>query len=275
MSITHRLEMIERESSDISIAWTNLKYETRSVFGKCKVILRGLTGHCRYGTVNGLLGPSGAGKTTLLNCLNGKLQSGLSSQCSIYLNHNEPNEPLIRFIQQHVHETMFALLTVRQTLSYAYRFKNKHAQYKHFEKHLQQVLPQLLLDPAILEQRLQVCSGGEIKRIAIAQELMSIKEREAKEAHEKEEHEAKSKSKLTVAQVQSDASDPNQGTLATDEAAVSAVVDEPMSSIDTEAPNGTSVTISMAQAAAEETSSLGKVNLPVVCGWLVGRQVWM
>ena len=166
--------MIERESSDISIAWTNLKYETRSVFGKCKVILRGLTGHCRYGTVNGLLGPSGAGKTTLLNCLNGKLQSGLSSQCSIYLNHNEPNEPLIRFIQQHVHETMFPVLTVRQTLAYAYRFKNKHVQYKHFEEHLQQVLPQLLLDPAILEQRLQVCSGGQIKRIAIAQELMSV-----------------------------------------------------------------------------------------------------
>ena len=135
MSITNQLEMIERESSDISIAWTNLKYETRSVFGKCKVILRGLTGHCRYGTVNGLLGPSGAGKTTLLNCLNGQLQSGLSEQCSIYLNHNQPKQALIRFIQQHVHETMFPVLTVRQTLAYAYRFKNKHVQYKHFEEH--------------------------------------------------------------------------------------------------------------------------------------------
>ncbi|XP_046916133.2 uncharacterized protein LOC124496639 isoform X1 [Dermatophagoides farinae] len=167
------------QNQNVSIAWKNLRYEVNTRFigvGGRKVILKRLNGHLEYNSLNGFLGPSGAGKTTLLNCLNGKYQSGLSADSEIYINRRENDKPRIRYIQQHVHETIIGSMTVRQVLYYAFRFNNS---YKHgrseMDKQMTNVLDQLLLDHKVLDRRFDLCSGGEQKRIALAQELMSLK----------------------------------------------------------------------------------------------------
>lgn len=157
---------------DISIAWKNLRYEANHLITGKKIILNRSNGLLKYHSLNGFLGPSGAGKTTLLNCLNGQLRTGLSSDTEIYINKNEKERPSIRFVEQHVHETIIGEMTVRQILNYAFRFKNKNSE--RMVEHINCVLKELILPETILDNRFENCSGGEQKRIAIAQELMSL-----------------------------------------------------------------------------------------------------
>lgn len=164
-----------RLDSEISIGWRNLRYQTNSMCGVNKSILHRLNGHFCYHTLNALMGPSGAGKTTLLNCLTGNIQNGLSSDSEIYLNQMEKSL-VSYFIEQHVHETIVARMTVGETFRYAYRFKNcgqKSA--KPMNEYICEIVRELMLDELVLGRHFQDCSGGEQKRIAIGQELMSLK----------------------------------------------------------------------------------------------------
>ncbi|XP_075680900.1 uncharacterized protein LOC113790209 [Dermatophagoides pteronyssinus] len=163
-------------TQNISLAWRNLSYEASGWFGKGKKsILKRLNGHVTYGSMNAFLGPSGAGKTTMLNCLNGTLRNGITSDSEIYLNQAEPTQtPIIRFVEQHIHETIIARMTVREILHYAFRFKNPMSKWNQMDKHIRSVLSELLLDETILNNHFEKCSGGEQRRIAIAQELMSL-----------------------------------------------------------------------------------------------------
>ncbi|OTF84021.1 hypothetical protein BLA29_003477, partial [Euroglyphus maynei] len=162
--------------SNISIAWRNLNYEAKNLFYNRKLILRQLNGHLNYQSLNGFLGPSGAGKTTLLNCLNGTLRSGITSNSEIYLNPKEQQAPVIRMIEQNIHETILSQMTIRQVLYYAFRFKNDSRHFSMMDRHIKNVLSELLLDESILDNRFELCSGGEQKRVAIAQELMSLQQ---------------------------------------------------------------------------------------------------
>lgn len=169
-------------NSEISLAWRNLRYEVSPHWPwwptqqqqRTKVILRRLNGHVRYQTMTGFMGPSGAGKTTLLNCLNGNIQR-LCSGSEIYVNRVERKIPVCGFIEQHVHETIIGRLTVREILRFAFRFKNSNcSNHRTMDEHIDMTIAELMLDYRCLERRFEQCSGGEQKRIAVAQELMSI-----------------------------------------------------------------------------------------------------
>nr|XP_027202656.1 ABC transporter G family member 2-like [Dermatophagoides pteronyssinus] len=77
-------------------------------------------------------------------------------------------------IEQNIQDMIVGKMTIRQVLQYAFRLKNDRKDFKIINEHIGQIMEELLLDKNILDKRFEQCSGGEQRRIAIAQELMSI-----------------------------------------------------------------------------------------------------
>ena len=191
------------QNQNVSIAWKNLRYEVNEWYidddgsggdrsswigwprRRRKIILRRLNGSLRENSLNALLGPSGAGKTSLIKCLTGNVsKSNITSDTEIYLNRsiidqrctmaNKQQMTLVGSIPQSVHEIVFGSFTVKELLYYAFRFKNPFGQRHQAGQHIRQVMEELMLDSRVLETKFEQCSGGEQRRVAIAQELMSL-----------------------------------------------------------------------------------------------------
>ena len=160
---------------EISIAWRNLRYEVTEWGFRRKPILRRLNGYFESQTLNGLMGPSGAGKSTLLNCLSGTIKDGLCVESEIFLNSAHQHSSVSYFVEQHVHESIVGRMTVGDILRYAFAFKNGPGHSRDTVEHyIGEILQELLLDDQILDRHFERCSGGEQKRIAVAQELMAL-----------------------------------------------------------------------------------------------------
>ena len=73
-----------------------------------------------------------------------------------------------------MHESIVSSMTVGHILHYAYRFKNGGRGREAVASHMDTVMAQLMLPRDLLGRQFGQCSGGEQKRIAIAQELMAL-----------------------------------------------------------------------------------------------------
>ncbi len=82
--------------------------------------------------------------------------------------------PASVFIEQHVHQSIHHCLSVRDILRYAFLFKNHSKNFHLMEDHIASTINKLLLPIDILETDFGKCSGGQQRRIAIAQELMNL-----------------------------------------------------------------------------------------------------
>ena len=171
-------DIIIKNKNEISIAWNNLRFEVSAFSGwtfQRKPILHRLNGFFSCNTLNGLMGPSGSGKSTLLNCLTGNQRKGFGAETEIYLNVKHKTTQLY-FIEQQAHQSIVAHMKVGDIFRYAFKFKNGLNINQHLmEKHIAKIMAELMLPYDLLERSFEQCSGGEQKRIAIGQELMSLR----------------------------------------------------------------------------------------------------
>src|SRR5699024_4055727 len=122
-----------------------------------------------FGTLNALMGTSGAGKTSLLKVLNGRCKTRLSDSIQFYL--CKFTKISTCFITQEVSGHLMPGLTAKQMLVYASRLKNMNFTVDH-EKNALSILNELGLKETV-DTKVERCSGGERKRLALALELTS------------------------------------------------------------------------------------------------------
>lgn len=129
-------------------------------------IIQQISGSFKSGEITAVMGPSGAGKTSLLNFLSRRREDGYTGQLYVDNSHRRVK---INTIPQNDHLPEY--LTVRENLTFASRLKNPHPNYEH-DKYIEKISNLLGLDDC-LDTRTKKISGGQHKRLSIAQELLS------------------------------------------------------------------------------------------------------
>lgn len=128
-------------------------------------VLRNISGRFKSNQLIAIIGPSGCGKTTLLQFLAGNNPSERDKMRIIGL-----DEPKVAFIGQD--DGLLPGLTAQETLVYASRLQNtrRNGKFNH-QEHIRPILSELgLLECA--QRSVTKLSGGQAKRVTIAQELL-------------------------------------------------------------------------------------------------------
>ena len=160
----------------IRIVWKNLTCDVQVTSKRYFLknsektrVLNSMNGQVSSGTMTALMGPSGAGKTTLLNTITNKLRHGLGGDVlfqSSSINWNMR----IGFVPQNNH--LFMQFTVRETLKFASSIMNPNFNCDEHNLKISDVLQSLDINNQA-DQRLGKLSGGQLKRICIATEMIS------------------------------------------------------------------------------------------------------
>ena len=155
----------------LSIAWIDMTLKVdKTFYSEEKLILRGIKGFIRFGTMTALMGPSGAGKTSLLRCLNGMYRDMMTKNSKIYL--SKTNKIRTCFIAQDQREHIVPGLTVNQALLYASKLKNSGKSVNH-RTTINDLMEELAIND-IKNYSVDGCSSGQQKRVVMAMEMTSI-----------------------------------------------------------------------------------------------------
>lgn len=178
-------DLQQNANEHFEIRWSNLSYQVEPKWyqqhwrqpasapagppnsARKTCILNGLNGSVKSGQVTAILGPSGAGKTSLLGCLTGKNKSGVCGSVQVISGRNAPMS--VCTIPQK--DYLLNQLTVRENLWFASRLKHPDAGFDH-DSNIERVLDLLKLETCI-DTKISKISGGQYKRVSIAQELLS------------------------------------------------------------------------------------------------------
>ena len=136
-----------------------------------KIILNNVSGKIEPGQLVALMGPSGAGKSTLLNVLGSRFQQECSGQVLIN------NQPRNKKFKKHIgyvlqHDFLLPNLTVKETLLITanLRLPNTLSK-KEKEQRVDDIIATMGLNTCE-NTMVQLVSGGENKRVSIANELL-------------------------------------------------------------------------------------------------------
>eukprot|EP01068_Selenidium_serpulae_P017910 Selendium_serpulae@DN6418_c0_g1_i3.p1 len=163
----------------VSVVLDNVSYSIRS--GKCKKpvvidILKEIKLCVRPGEMLAIIGPSGSGKTSLLNAMAGRLVSGTVSGNIQYngLTGSTNVKHISNFVMQH--DRLQPLLTVEETLMMSAKLRMKTSTNEERRDRVEKILKDLSL---VSCRKTKVggadkkgISGGQMKRLAIAAELL-------------------------------------------------------------------------------------------------------
>lgn len=168
-TITIELDVMS-DDTGFYVRWNNLSYSVKTSWfqqpfnRQSKTILNNLNGFFLSGELIALMGPSGAGKTTLLECLCLKNKEGVSGDITVV------GKPKIRIAVVPQYDDFLPQFTVTETIFYASRYKNRTYDISH-RNIVRRVIQQLGLE-VCQNNSITRCSGGQKKRVAIAQELV-------------------------------------------------------------------------------------------------------
>ena len=161
-------------SNKVCIAWKDLTLYRHSIWkNKSSVILNAINGWAEFGTLTAVMGPSGSGLTSLLHCLNGL--NGINDR---YLSEESKIYSKVKikstFIDNNEKDFLLMGLTVKQNLLFASKLKNSSIEgvFDH-KSNVERVMSELMISD-VKNNKTELCSGGELKRLAIAMELTAF-----------------------------------------------------------------------------------------------------
>ena len=160
----------------VCIAWNDLTLYRYSIWNNnSSVILNSINGLAEFGTLTAVMGPSGSGLTSLLQCLNGLngiSDSYLSEDSKIYSDRYVKIRS--HFIDNNEKDFLSMGLTVKHNLMYASKLKNSLIEEDVDHKsNVERVMSELMISD-VANNITETCSGGELKRLAIAMELTAV-----------------------------------------------------------------------------------------------------
>lgn len=135
---------------------------------KPKLILNGVDGRIKSGEITAVLGPSGAGKTSLLNCLFGKYRTSIQGSIRVT---GAPSKKHLTVCTIPQSDYLIGYLTTEESLWFASRLKNCEDDFNH-DRNIERVIELLGLQRC-RHTRINKLSGGQYKRVSIAQEMLS------------------------------------------------------------------------------------------------------
>ncbi|EDS38498.1 abc transporter [Culex quinquefasciatus] len=159
-------------AGETKLSFSGISYAIARRHGP-KQVLDQLSGTFRSGRLAAIIGPSGAGKTSLLNVLGGFRTRDVRG--SILINDRELSAGSYRTKVAYNTQQIALLpnITVKETLEFAVDLRTRYGKSKvRKRKTVEDVIALLGLDKCAHSQ-VRVISGGERKRLSIAQELIS------------------------------------------------------------------------------------------------------
>ncbi|KAG0432358.1 hypothetical protein HPB47_020938, partial [Ixodes persulcatus] len=160
-----------RNYESIRLEWKNLTFKVKS--GKVKkALVSNLSGLARPGTLTAIMGPSGAGKTTLLNLLTGFYDKNYEGEVQIngYVRDQQLFNKQSCYVMQE--DRLLPALTVHEAITMSVELRMPMMKDQEKKEKVDQSIDEWGLFEC-RNTRTENLSGGQRKRLAIAQELVN------------------------------------------------------------------------------------------------------
>ncbi|KAK8758989.1 hypothetical protein V5799_003373 [Amblyomma americanum] len=155
----------------VTLEWKNITYHVKATKGK-KLLLSSLYGLASPGTLTAVMGPSGAGKTTLLNILSGHIDKTYEGEVQVngYVRDTNLFNMQSCYVMQD--DCLLQYLTVREALSTSIRLRTSTRRKNKILELVEDIIKLWGLEHCA-DTLTRSLSGGEKKRLVIAQELVN------------------------------------------------------------------------------------------------------
>ncbi|KAM7315635.1 ATP-binding cassette sub-family G member 1 [Ixodes scapularis] len=160
-----------RNYESIRLEWKNLTFKVKSGKEK-KALVSNLSGLARPGTLTAIMGPSGAGKTTLLNLLTGFYDKNYEGEVQIngYVRDQQLFNKQSCYVMQE--DRLLPALTVHEAITMSVELRMPMMKDQEKKEKVHQSIDEWGLFEC-RNTRTENLSGGQRKRLAIAQELVN------------------------------------------------------------------------------------------------------